>query len=94
MYFLLAGVVHRFVYLKYGLAAVLVFVGAKMMLVDVYKVPITISLGVIGTLIAASIIASLRVRPNDSANLAPAAESEPVAQGRTGREEIHLSDVA
>jgi tellurite resistance protein TerC len=94
MYFLLAGVVHRFVYLKYGLAAVLVFVGAKMMLVDVYKVPITISLGVIGTLIAASIIASLRVRSNDSANLAPAAESEPVAQGRTGREEIHLSDVA
>jgi tellurite resistance protein TerC len=62
MYFLLAGVVHRFVYLKYGLAAVLVFVGAKMMLVDVYKVPVAASLAVIGTLIAASIAASLLLR--------------------------------
>jgi hypothetical protein len=51
MYFLLAGVVHRFVYLKYGLAAVLVFVGAKMMLVDVYKVPVLASLAVIAVLI-------------------------------------------
>jgi tellurite resistance protein TerC len=62
MYFLLAGVVHRFVYLKYGLAAVLVFVGAKMVLVDVYKVPVAASLAVIGTLIAASIAASLLLR--------------------------------
>ena len=62
MYFLLAGVVHRFVYLKYGLAAVLVFVGAKMMLVDIYKVPVAASLAVVGTLIAASIAASLLLR--------------------------------
>jgi tellurite resistance protein TerC len=62
MYFLLAGVVHRFVYLKYGLAAVLVFVGAKMMLVDVYKIPIVASLAVVATLIAGSIIASLASR--------------------------------
>ena len=59
MYFLLAGVVHRFVYLKYGLAAVLVFVGAKMMLVDVYKVPVTASLAVIATLIGGAIAVSL-----------------------------------
>ena len=59
MYFLLAGVVHRFVYLKYGLASVLVFVGVKMMLIDVYKMPIIASLMVIVTLIAASITASL-----------------------------------
>jgi len=63
MYFLLAGVVHRFVYLKYGLAAVLVFVGAKMMLVDLYKLPVTVSLAVVGTLIGASIAASLLVTP-------------------------------
>jgi tellurite resistance protein TerC len=60
MYFLLAGVVHRFVYLKYGLAAVLVFVGAKMLLVDLVKVPVTVSLGVIATLIGGAILASLR----------------------------------
>jgi tellurite resistance protein TerC len=67
MYFLLAGVVHRFVYLKYGLAAVLVFVGAKMMLVDVYKLPVTVSLAVVGTFIGASIAASLLITPKPSA---------------------------
>jgi tellurite resistance protein TerC len=59
MYFLLAGIVHRFVYLKVGLALVLVFVGAKMMLVDVFKVPTLASLAVIATLIGGSIAASL-----------------------------------
>lgn len=59
LYFLLAGVVHRFVYLKYGLAAVLVFVGTKMMLVDVYKVPVVWSLAVITGLIGSAIAASL-----------------------------------
>lgn len=58
MYFLLAGVMHKFVYLKYGLAGVLVFVGAKMMLIDVFKVPTAVSLGVIALLIGGSIGAS------------------------------------
>lgn len=73
MYFLLAGVVHRFVYLKYGLAAVLIFVGAKMMLVDVYKIPVSISLAVVAGLIATSIIASLRAAPQGSNDRASAA---------------------
>ena len=60
LYFLLAGMMHRFVYLKYGLAGILVFVGAKMLLSDVYKVPIWISLAVIAILVGASVIASLR----------------------------------
>jgi len=69
MYFLLAGVVHRFVYLKYGLAAVLVFVGAKMMLVDLYKIPVGASLGVVAACIAIAIVASLRVgRRSDASN--------------------------
>jgi tellurite resistance protein TerC len=63
MYFLLADVVHRFVYLKYGLAAVLVFVGAKMILVDVYKIPTLLSLAVVATVIGASIALSLRYPP-------------------------------
>ena len=58
MYFLLAGVMHKFVYLKYGLAGVLVFVGAKMMLIDLYKIPTVVSLGVIATLIGGSIALS------------------------------------
>jgi tellurite resistance protein TerC len=59
LYFLLAGVIHRFHYLKLGLAAVLVFVGAKMLLTDVYKVPVGASLGVIALVLATAIGASL-----------------------------------
>ena len=59
LYFLLAGVIHRFHHLKLGLAAVLVFVGAKMLLADVYAVPIGVSLGVIAFLLGASVLSSL-----------------------------------
>jgi tellurite resistance protein TerC len=61
MYFLLADLIHRFVYLKVGLALVLIWVGIKMLLkVDVVYVPTTISLAVIATIIGVSIAASLR----------------------------------
>jgi tellurite resistance protein TerC len=60
MYFLLADLMHRFVYLKAGLALVLVWVGIKMLLkIDVYYVPTTISLAVVATIIGASIGLSL-----------------------------------
>jgi len=48
-----------FHFIHYGLSAILVFVGTKMLLSDIYKVPIAISLGVIALIITASIIASL-----------------------------------
>ncbi len=59
LYFLLAGVMHKFHYLKLGLAAILVFVGVKMALVDWLKVPAGISLGVIATILGLAIVASL-----------------------------------
>jgi tellurite resistance protein TerC len=59
LYFLLAGVVERFRYLKLGLSVVLVVVGVKMVLSDVVKVPIGISLGVVAAVIATAIAASL-----------------------------------
>jgi len=59
LYFLLAGVIHRFHYLQLGLAVVLGFVGTKMLLVDVFPVPIGISLGVIATVLSISVVASL-----------------------------------
>lgn len=59
MYFLLADLVHRFVYLKVGLAAILIFVGVKMALHDLWKVPTTLSLGVIIGILAVAIVASL-----------------------------------
>ncbi|GAB2686815.1 TerC family protein [Thalassiella azotivora] len=61
MYFLLADLIHRFVYLKTGLALVLVWVGVKMMLkVDVVYVPTPVSLAVITTILAVAVVASLR----------------------------------
>lgn len=59
LYFLLAGVIHKFHYLKLGLSVVLVFVGVKMLLIDVYKIPIGLSLGVIASVLAVSVVASL-----------------------------------
>ncbi|MBM2802377.1 MAG: Integral rane protein TerC [Deltaproteobacteria bacterium] len=72
LYFLLAGILEMFRYLKVGLAFVLCFVGVKMMLVDFYKIPIGISLGVVAGILAISILASL-VQPK----LAQVPTSEP-----------------
>ncbi|HTE06550.1 MAG TPA: TerC family protein [Planctomycetota bacterium] len=64
LYFLLAGIMDRFHYLKYGLAFVLIFVGGKMLLGESYEVPVLWSLAVILGLLAISIVASLlRPRP-------------------------------
>ena len=60
MYFLLADMADRFSLLKYGLAIVLMFVGVKMMLIDVFKIPVLVSLAVVATIITASVILSLR----------------------------------
>jgi tellurite resistance protein TerC len=65
LYFLLASVITKFVYLKVGLSFVLIFVGAKMLLMDVYKVPIGVSLGVIAGILTLSIVVSLLKAPAD-----------------------------
>lgn len=59
LYFLLAGVVDKFYYLKLGLSVVLVFVGIKMVMIDFYKIPVGLSLGVIASILTVSIVASL-----------------------------------
>jgi tellurite resistance protein TerC len=61
MYFLLAGMHERFHLLSYGLAAVLVFIGAKMLLLDLYKIPITVSLLATLAILATSIVLSLAI---------------------------------
>lgn len=60
MYFLLADMADRFSLLKYGLAIVLMFVGVKMMLIDIFKIPVLISLAIVTTIIAVSVVLSLR----------------------------------
>ena len=59
MYFLLASVVHRFVYLKTGLSVILLFIGAKMLLLDIYKIPTAVSLLVVAGILTISVVASL-----------------------------------
>ncbi|MCK0538100.1 TerC family protein [Alcanivorax quisquiliarum] len=60
MYFLLAGMAERFSLLKYGLAAILVFIGTKMLLMHWFHLPVLVSLGVIVSILALTIILSLR----------------------------------
>ncbi len=66
LYFALAGIVHRFWLLSYGLAIVLIFVGIKMILIDLYKIPIEWSLLVIATIISGSIFLSLKFKNKKS----------------------------
>lgn len=59
LYFLLAGIMQMFRYLKIGLSLVLCFVGAKMMIIEIYKIPIGMSLAVVGSILLLSVIASM-----------------------------------
>lgn len=64
LYFALAGVTQRLSYLHYGLAAILTFLGLKMLVSGVYKIPIVLALGVVAFILAISVVVSL-VRPRD-----------------------------
>jgi tellurite resistance protein TerC len=63
MYFLLAAVAAKFHLLSYGLAVVLVFIGTKMLLIDVIKIPVLISLGVVVSVLAITMVWSLKTAP-------------------------------
>jgi tellurite resistance protein TerC len=94
LFFLLAGIMGLFRYLKIGLSVVLVFVGIKMLVSELYKIPIGVSLGVVAAILAGSILASLigqRLRPlPDAARRrtrdAPPGESA-TGQGAPGKAE-------
>ena len=78
LYFLLAGVMDMFTYLKVGLSLVLCFVGAKMVIVDIYKIPTGVSLGVVGGILLLAIIASmLKQRRSRDAVVAPPMSGSP-----------------
>ena len=63
LYFLLAGMAEKFHLLAYGLATVLIFIGAKMLIVDFYKIPVMVSLGVVAATLAVSMLLSLVIKP-------------------------------
>jgi len=76
LYFLLAGVVHRFVYLKPALAIILSFIGAKMLLVDLYRIPTAASLTLIGLVLLAAIGLSLLIDRRRQAAGGPAPKTD------------------
>jgi tellurite resistance protein TerC len=77
LYFLLAGVVHKFVYLKPALAIILSFIGAKMLLADVYHISTAASLGVVGLVLLAAIGLSLLVNRQHPVTEEPVTETAP-----------------
>ena len=92
MFFLLANVLQRFQYLNVGLALVLVFVGVKMLLRDLYPIPITVSLGVVGALLGGAVLASLQRKDSPKLLTGPAgperltaAQVDPPAVGKPQR---------
>ena len=68
MYFLLAAVANKFHLLNYGLAVILVFIGTKMCLIDVFKIPVAISLGVVVAILAITMVLSVRSSSSSSSN--------------------------
>lgn len=75
MYFLLAAVAVKFHLLSYGLAVILVFIGTKMMLIDLVKIPVAVSLGVVVAILAITMFASVKTAPRLAAR-APAQRAE------------------
>jgi tellurite resistance protein TerC len=66
MYFALAGMLERFAYLHYGLSAILIFIGGKMLASHYYELPTVLALGAVAIILAISVIASL-LRPQHQA---------------------------
>jgi tellurite resistance protein TerC len=73
LYFALAGVMKMFRYLHYGLSAILIFVGAKMLLADVFQISTPVALSVVAVILAVSVTASIAIKPPEDAPPAAAA---------------------
>ena len=67
MFFLLAGMADRFHLLPYGLAVILGFIGAKMLLIDVFHIPVPVSLGVVAAILAMTMVLSVKLTPRGKA---------------------------
>jgi TerC family integral membrane protein len=88
LFFALAGIIRLFHYLPYGLSFILVFVGIKMLLVDIYKIPISMALGTVAAVLVISIVTSIVFPPKtegttsagDQAGSAPNPDPHPVQE--------------
>ena len=80
LYFLLAEVVHKFVYLKPALAVILCFIGIKIVLTDICPIPTAVSLGIVGLILLSAIGLSLLLRPSGHSAAKPTPKSHDHAQ--------------
>lgn len=71
LFFALSGIMQLFHYLNYGLSVILVFVGIKMLLGEIYKIPIGIALGVVAGILAISVLASIALPRKTEIKLPP-----------------------
>ncbi len=83
LFFLVAGLVEKFAYLKVALSAILVFVGVKMLIVDFFKIPALVSLGVIVGILAVAMFASWRKQLADVRSGSPQYQGSPTETGET-----------
>ncbi|HWP36278.1 MAG TPA: TerC family protein [Gemmatimonadales bacterium] len=81
LYFVLAGFMQMFHYLKYGLSLILVFVGLKMTFSDIIEVPTAVALGVVATLLLVSVVVSLFAPPPGGATPGAGAGGQKGARG-------------
>ncbi len=88
LYFLLAGIIHKFVYLRYGLAVVLTYVGVKMLLLDIFHIPTLVSLGVIVLVLGTSIVASLLSNREKDREAEAAKLDPPIIGSESERHEV------
>lgn len=84
LYFLLAGIMGLFRYLRYGLSIVLVFVGVKMLLADLFPISAIVSLGVIASVLVLSVLASVLLPATPEAERSPAVPSAHSSPGDDG----------
>jgi tellurite resistance protein TerC len=87
LYFAMAGIMRLFHYLPYGLSLILVFVGVKMLLVDLYKIPIGIALGTVAGVLVISVIASILHPPKTKTT--PSAVNAPGASPKADQHPAH-----
>ncbi|RLT40553.1 MAG: TerC family protein [Chloroflexi bacterium] len=76
LYFLLASMMGKFRFLKMGLSGILVFIGVKMLVMDIYHIPITLSLGVIASVLTLSVLASLFIPERKSEAAHPIVQND------------------
>jgi tellurite resistance protein TerC len=92
LYFALAGIEKYFKYLKYGLAVILVFVGTKMAIADLFKIPVEISLLVIAVILGTSMLASVRKSKKEEKQLQHTDERKGVSGDKKPLHKTHANE--